>query len=394
MRFQLLLLSTAGLGLVASAGRGPAADAEALSRAAILAYKKNVDAFPSYSCKYQYFKATSKSLEAALAGNLQDKLTRDAVLVVDHPTGRERFEILTKLPPADKLGKPVVDRSGKTATRDLPYMPSSLVTLNGKSFFYCPPMGLADIREKWDEGFPKPMSLIFMGNFGYQTPYSLYKDVDSGITKLTSKGSLTDQGRPVIGVTLYQAPPCTVDNDYFLDPQRGYLPVRILHRRRPPYPRTFDMHNHVLEAKEFSGNRWFPMKVLNVDIDPSVPGVSVRGLEVLELTVDEPFAKDAFTITVPAGTRIQSEIGAPGTPSAFRLRQDETVRPEDIPRIEQMLTAVETTPLMDTAITPPRGPLYLRWWFLTCVAAVAVAGVGFAWRHRARVRRSPHTQLA
>ena len=131
------------------------------------------------------------------------------------------------------------------------------------------------------------------------------------------------------------------------------------------------------------------MKVLNVDVDPNVPGVSVRGLEVLELTVDEPFARDAFTITVPAGTRLQSQLGAPGTPSSFRLRKDESVRPEDIPRIEEMLGKVETTPLMDTAIAPPRPPVYLRWWFLTSAAVVVVAAVGLALRYRSRARRSP-----
>jgi hypothetical protein len=127
--------------------------------------------------------------------------------------------------------------------------------------------------------------------------------------------------------------------EFLFDPSRGYLPARIAEQTHGwPEKKPHSPHQtHLLEAKDAGKGRWFPMHVVNIRVPPEAGAqVDVVDVRVTELVVDK-VSKEDLSIDVPAGTGVTwSDVSVDGL-CHFRLRQDEKLTPDDIPRLEEML---------------------------------------------------------
>jgi hypothetical protein len=160
-----------------------------------------------------------------------------------------------------------------------------------------------------------------------------------------------------------------------LDPSRGYLPIYISARYKNSKVINGNPNAQALltATRDCGEGRWFPDRYLYIRT-PAQTGeeYSVLEMRVTELDVTtKPTAAD-LSVKLPAGTEICS-MKYVNPLHRFRLKQDETVSPDQISGLFEMLERASPDSLMDTAIPPAPSPYRWLW-------ALATAGVcGIAW---------------
>jgi hypothetical protein len=68
----------------------------------------------------------------------------------------------------------------------------------------------------------------------------------------------------------------------------------------------------------------------------------------------------------------------------FQLKQQETITPDDLPRLLELSREVARTPRTDTAVRPRGQWLWVRW--VGLAALVGLLAVAVSWRVRRRLR--------
>ena len=127
---------------------------------------------------------------------------------------------------------------------------------------------------------------------------------------------------------------------YWLDPRRGHLAVRVeegfLQANHEGIQRVY---RDLVETKEFSGGRHFPMKWTKTVVEEGRPEVRVWSMEVEKLEVDVPIAASELTLELPAGTAIHK---GHSHLIRFKTHQDERVTFEEFDYIAEKLAEAET----------------------------------------------------
>jgi hypothetical protein len=229
-----------------------------------------------------------------------------------------------------------------------------------------------------------PLSMAVMGPKREYAPGALLKEYSDGPLSIAKTAHIQIHNRAMIelafadkGKTVYR---------FFLDPQQGYLPKEAI-RYAPKQTKEEVVHAYLLEAKECTRNRWFPMHTVRLLL-PSRKPVSVVDIRVTELEVDKRPAASDFAVTIPAGTAIKS--ARQDIRQFFYLKQQEEMNPDDIPRLFQMLEDAPKQPLMDTAVHAPGWSNKSYVLAGSAVGLLFVGGALWCWRrrHRAEIRRS------
>jgi hypothetical protein len=229
-----------------------------------------------------------------------------------------------------------------------------------------------------------------LGNDGHWSPTALLGYCAKGHASLSSRGTIAFEGQPAVHALF--AGKQWGEIEFFFDPSRGYAPLMVSKRLISPEGKRYtESRTYLLEARGCSKQRWFPTHTATVHF-PEAPGKlhSIVDLRVTELDVEGKVTDDDLAIEIPAGTVVHWDPAELHLKQYFQLRQDEKIRPKDLPRIAAMLEQSEKTRapgpavLMDTAIRDYSSSGSTKWVLMG--AGLAILGASFFVYRRYRVR--------
>jgi hypothetical protein len=370
----------------AASGQDPASGADkkvVAAKAAIVGYAANVSAFPYYKCRYRCTKGQAKSVEEAIQGKLTSARFHDnRLLVSDEKDLYEGFA-----PPPDP--KQAVEVPGKKGHfRVMAPGNSDRYLGDGKrEMGYSPVLRAINLYSKDTSHYQVSDTPLGMGLIGHRSsggPDVLLTRKDR--YDFSVAGMEEVDGRPVVTVRFNDRKTWRRRDEtiafalvFSFDGSRGNLPIRMaLLWNEKPRTQVFVTH-----ARECSGQRWFPERTVVVDL-PDKPGAPCDVLEIklLELDADQRPDASEFFFTIPAGTSV---LRFGEGQKFFRLKQDEKISIEDLPRLFKMVDESAQKPLMDTAIPRPRP---YRWVGAVTGLALALGGGLYLVRRRLRIRQS------
>lgn len=378
MRLSPILLTIAAvLSCSAYAGGGPPENQnkEAAGRAALVAHAAHLNRIPFHTCRFRMTGGQAKSVEEALKGKLFNVSSYECRLVTDG-----KCDCFVGFAPPPNEARAEKMPGGKIARLALPGYAGRYLGDGSRSINYSPGMKSVNLysAEK-DYREPEPSPLFWM--VGHRNPYFTMMQRDPERYVFSVVGFEEVLGRPVITVRfddkkLMDMPggPIAVALTYSFDPARGHLPIRHV-RLWNGKPITQQYVTHVIDC---GNDRWFPERIVKL-VTRKDGLFDVGETKTLELDVDHRPKRDEFTIDVPAGTGVLEYGNETG--KFFRLKQDEKINIDDLPRLFQMLDEVKVNPRMDTAIRPP----YSSWprWAAGAVGLVlALGGAWYLWRRR------------
>lgn len=112
------------------------------------------------------------------------------------------------------------------------------------------------------------------------------------------------------------------------DPKRGYLMVYASDTDLSSGKRYYEVN--VLEARECSGGRWFPMRLVTILNPDSAGPYDVRELKVTRLDVDTKPSADKFRVTLPEGV----QVSVIGRMEWMNITEPKSVTPQDLPGLQ------------------------------------------------------------
>lgn len=352
----LMIVSTMVLTVVAWSSE---IDPEA--QAAVVTYCANRDSFSQFVCTYRITRAEANSLDDALAGKWTNARSCDYRIVQDrNKTLHKSFG-----PGAPKLTESQREqlRKGNTIRVDATFDDNGYISDGSRGLNFAPVLQTASLYPEFAPygGVPTTPFRSLRFDFPSSNPekYSLIK---------SQVGQ--QSGVPVAVLRYASVKQPEYQRQFALDPARGYLPIEVA-TDIPNFPSQPAVRTFLRSAMECTAGRWFPERVTEVTV-PQKPGnrYQVQEIAVLELNADVKPTSDDLAITIPAGTMINHQL-ADG--KYFRLKQNEKVSPDQLPRLFQMLDEVKPNVLMDTAI--PRGNPW-GWWAWAGLAFGVLLAIG------------------
>jgi hypothetical protein len=346
-----------------------------MAKAGILASDANLSSFHRYKCRFTWTKARADTIAKALRGDYTNIRACEHMLTVDGTKEKlQSFAVETK----DDRKKLVRQKDGLSMV-SVDFMPFTEFRFQEQGLRYSPGLataGLVDKAEPQDPPVPVPLSLGgVLGARNRLSPARFLEWCESGSMAMRPRGTRILDGHLVLHVNfLSQAR----NVDYYFDVQRGYLPLRVVENltspKGQPYP---EMQTHLLEAKEFKKQRWFPMHVVCIWFpDRAQDPFYIHDLRVTDVEVDKTPTHEDFALALPPGTSVRRLYSA-SPKEHFLLRQQETIEPSDIPRLFQVLQDTPKVALLDTAVKPQHSG-YTKWLLLGGgLALLAVSALGY-----------------
>jgi len=204
---------------------------------------------------------------------------------------------------------------------------------------------------------------------------------------MTPEGLVAHEGKQCVAVR-FVAKQYNDTLRFVLDPSQGYLPLYIS-SHYPKFGKSEMIDGHprqqcfLTRARPCSKDRWFPDRFLLVSTPDNKGGrYSIVEFNVTEFDADTRPSRLDFSITIPAGTTICSDLYT-NPLRYFSLQQEERIGLEELPSLFAMLEKAQPGRPMDTAI--PRVSHLRRYWW--AYALTVPAGLVVFWVLR-RVRRA------
>jgi hypothetical protein len=356
---------------------------EAMGRAAVVAYGANMRAFSFYTCRYRFTKAQVKSVEDAIAGKFVNARSFENRLIIDGE--KVLYEGLAPPDPPDtKQAKAVPGKPGLFMTEAFAISDRYLAGDKGE-MNYTPQMktlGLWD-RQKNTLGVAHS-PLGYLRHNCKNGPETFAAQQER--YELAAVGLEEVEGRPVITVrfndreVLDFEPPLRIAESFSFDGGRGHVPIRITtFWNDKPQSRYY-----VTNLRECSNQRWFPERIVVVDTPSTPDGLfTVSEIQVLELDADRRPSRDAFALSIPAGTLVNESTGNDAR-RYFVLKQDEKLSIDDLPTLFSMLDNVKDNPLMDTDIQVHRTNSWWHWLGAAVGLTLVLGGAAYLVRRRRR----------
>lgn len=389
---SIAMLLTCGLLCASDAAQsGTGADRAKL---AVLANRNNTERFARYYCRWRETRGGTKDLNSAFSGKVTGEFCECSLAFDSARSEAELYKCLAK-PPAPKDGQVVGDR----IIVDAAFI-NSVQMRHGDDFLSRHAVWPTDVslykREHWPQWVRNtPFSMgQLIGVNNVRAPLTLLRDHEQGKATLADRGDVRRNGRPLVQVDSTRG---EERFEFYFDPQMGFLLTEMQWTKKLPDGKVIQAQGHVLEAKEIPGLGWFPMHVVGLFLEAD--GTYFGDfLQVQELRVGQDVKEEEFCIDLPAGTRIirRNENGPVHDGSPFRLRQNETVKPEDLGRLSAMLDArkvnmqkpPEQRLLLDTAIPRAEGNRLVWGLALGGLGLALCGGVLAYWRRRWLAQRS------
>jgi hypothetical protein len=358
------------------------------AKAAALAFEAARSSLDSYRCEYQHIKAFASDWNRARTGEVRSPRHCDIEHAYRHREKQEEFfSVRFKLPDL---------ASSKRESKEVysEFLPFEELRYGDHSLFSFAPWRAANLRigaQTRPRQEPTPLAYgDFFHGSDYRSPFSAIQRVLEGKAVLQSKGAVVIDGLPTIHLLIEES---TGALEFWLDPQRGFLPVECEWRVLGQDGKArVQLRSALVNAKDCGKGRWFPLHII-CGWSPPDGGdrVLLSIVRVSRLQIDNEVDDEDFQLTLPAGWYMYRNSAADSPFSAFRLRQLEKVLPAQLPKLEKKFEEAQSNPRMDTAL--PRSSPSIRRYLAASVAALlgflGLAGVG-RWVIATR-RRPPRT---
>jgi hypothetical protein len=392
MLTSILILAAAAFGSEspgASAGEGDQPSQKDL-KALATACLSHRESFPSMTCKFTYIQGEANGLDRAIrgqAGDIQISNTSTARWIVDKQS--VLFEQLAD-PAILEQAKATAEKAGALSF-SVPVVSHGLLTDGSLRLRYS--QGLAGAEISGPDAAPRPdmrftpFAMNLMGKNEEFSPGNMLIGCVGG--KMTCVSMTTEKvdGHEIIVVELLH--PRQTRYRYWLDPQRGFLPIKCYFLGNDGKEIT---RAYWTDIRKCSGNRWFPWRGVNIrtygvtDPDKSAGSFRVEEIRVNSLDVDKPPKRDSFRLVLPIGTQVHSELAK----GAIHTKEDETVGLDDLPKLMQRL--IDWGEIVKAAEAQHRAETAGQWRFgiITAIMATVIGVAALVrWRWVARRRPAP-----
>jgi len=348
----------------------------------------NREAFAFLTCKFTFRRGKAQSIESALRGEF---LQPDSVVV-----GKVRWmvdgdRVLYELTTDPKIFQEAEAQARKEGAMrfSTPLTSETNLTDGRWKLAYGSSMRSANIirpeRPGWDINI-SPFSMNMMGPNEAFGPGNMLRGCLSGKFFCHSLSTEQVDGLSTVVATIGETNE-SVRKKYWLDPERGFLPIRAA---------SFSASGEELrrgywtDLRKSSGARWFPWRAVAISKPEShAAEIAVEEIRVSSLDVDKRPPHEAFHVMIPKGT----SVSYPGTSLAFfGTKTDERVGLDDIPKLHQR--CLDSIPFWEARNARGRDPAAeganRRWPFGIITASAAglflIIGGG-AWYYRRRTVR-------
>lgn len=365
----IVLILTATLAPALASPAAGAEDERTVLRAIAEGYLHNRESFPQFTCRYRIAKGRAASYEQAVDGDLANPVTADILWVVSGD--KERHSVSTNDAALRENAARSVQADGSTVVV-VPIASEDYLTDGRRQFRHS--SGLANLFGVGSSDHrlsTNPFSMGVMGEGESRTPAALIQQKlnEPNPCRLRGRESVLGYGALVVEIPSRDG---TQVLTYYLDPERGYLPIRKDAETRG----QVESRTMITEARDCGDDRWFPMRSVRITNPEGEPPYYVQLIDVLELDVESVPDEDLFAVELPAGTRV---VDRSDPKSQFESEEPMSVDLNDLQGIELAAArqARGETPNVEQA---SESSLLL---VLLAAAAVLIAGVS-VWRYRAR----------
>jgi hypothetical protein len=355
----------------------------------------NREAFTQFRCKFRVTRAKAATYQDALEGKITEPIRLHGLWLVDGAKYRyqldcepevmqadlARFEKFSKervgkkrdAPPGQYMQGPRIDCDQRLVLKYGEYALSHGRAAHGVANVYAEGMRKPDLRVT-------PFAMNVMGPDEFFSPATLLR------TSLEGKGPYTaryDGTEKVRGVETMVATVTYVEGGYwklYLDPRRGFLPVRFLETGRRD--NKVYQQAETLEMRGCSGGRWYPVRSVVVFDPAGPPPLRVEVYDTLEFDADQAPADAEFHVDIPAKTEVNTTGLERKGPWWYMTTSAERVHGKDLPQVFQRIVDSGEKQLAERGRTEGRQPIPStpsrgRLTFLVaCAIAILAIGVG------------------
>jgi hypothetical protein len=303
---------------------------QALAQACLV----NRQAFPFFTCKYAFTVASAESIQKAIRGefaNTPPPATSAIRWIVDKEwvLYDEICDpgILKEAEDKARLSAPAAG----TFAVSTPLASNANITDGSYKLTYMDGMKSANIFDPSHNVQPHrttPFAGNMMGENENGSPGNLLNDCIQGKRVCHSITTAVLDGRTMIAVDLGETAE-KVTRTYWLDPDKGFLPVR-----GSIYAANGEetLRCYWTDVGRVSGERWFPSRWVAVSLPNRAGPYRVRELKVTLLDVDKPPRPDDFKLKLSAGASISDSRNAyAGT----TIKTEEFIRPDGLKALHQ-----------------------------------------------------------
>ncbi|MFO1092252.1 MAG: sigma-70 family RNA polymerase sigma factor [Planctomycetaceae bacterium] len=401
----LAVAVAAALGTGAILSSQPADNQNEELRALAEGYSKNRNSFPTIDCRFECTIGKVASLDDAMKLRFMEAVPPFATKHGEWVVSGDRvlYDLQCSPEVAERVRAEIeaISRIPQTAAfaehplegNDISYLRGSQHSLQYGRFFRVGNLfgpGDADaagIRMT-------PFNLDLMGADEQSGPDRMLRDCISGRFVGTVAAPETTNAAKCAAVTVGHAGGGLISR-YVFDPERGFLPVQWTYFENDGRVR---FAVHLLEARECSGGRWFPLRsVCVLDPDGAGPHLAI-GMKVTSLDVDQEPHDDRFQLALAEGATVYT----PSRIGWVSIDHDRSISPSDLAGLyEQCAQAgkesaerqdayddrmdAENRAALDNAVSinEPRQVSY--WWFLIgSLGILALVAVGLVVKRRSR----------
>jgi hypothetical protein len=173
-----------------------------------------------------------------------------------------------------------------------------------------------------------PFSMGITGEDEKLSPGNVLRGALEGQYAAKARGPEEFQGRNVLTASVGMKED-ELYSTISLDPARGFLPIHAFSiDPEQDGKRVYDAH--IIEARECSGNRWFPTHWLVIWRPDGGPPFDIEELRVTRLDADQPPPAEEFLVEFPAGSFVEGEGGETEIAGSVRFERAERVTADDL----------------------------------------------------------------
>ncbi len=318
------------------------------------AHEENRESFRRFACTYRFRSGTAKTMQDALDGMLTQVTTSKVIWAKDGEFERSSVTV----DPETQLTTRQESPDGRhvlitTPIADRQFLSSDAFSVNA-------PGGAATLFPKSEgmtNGIPHPFN-PGMFDYGYRrSPGAIIRThppIEFRILPARPDGNIGVEWTMATETRQFGR------TEYHFDSVRGFALRRL--ERESGGLRTVLV---VPLLKEFSGGRWFPMRVIRIKGNSPF---SVWDFDVESLKVDPPRRELDLEIELPSGTQV-NQADRPG--GYFTLQEPLRIQPKDLQRLWDRCDGLRAE---RTAAVEPRKSHWRFWFIAIGITSVIVSG--------------------
>lgn len=342
-------------------------------------YLENRESFRSFSCRFRLSTGATPSVEAAIAGRIDDPVVQDGLWIVKGQ--KVRYELTCRERRREEL--PDLKSLPKGQALVSSQCNSQKSIGNGiLGLHYSRGLEAANLISLKSRGLQINDTPISMGAMGRDEDISPAR-APKGIARPPSAqylGTEVVDGRP-LHVILYTEEGQDWSQKWYLDTDRGCVPIEMRF-----YSSRDQLSSRCIatEIRKCGNGAYMPARSVSIGYPEGKPPHRVVAIELVELDLRPPDDR-LFAISLPAGVAI---VNADDLREVIRLKADETLHVDHLDAWQEKCRGAALTHLPLPALSDAKPKAVPRWVWVVSALAVAAVAAGIGWRWRLRHRRA------